>query len=170
METTYSLTSGDRKARGRNGYFVPKRIEVWESPKDTINFTVSSAREGDREPIILRVNKEDAQAIAHLLLNAIKAPVPAPQAVIFIGEAGVDSVVSNVPGLDVVSVNYDVEYADKEDIQQFRIDRPTGETEVNDALLYDENGAHFLPWLVDQAFRQVIRWKEKMNQEVSETA
>ena len=56
-------------ARGRNGYFVPRKAEVFKDVRGQVNLWVFSKQVGKTEPISLRVSRRDAASLGKLLLN-----------------------------------------------------------------------------------------------------
>ena len=55
-------------ARGRNGYFIPRKAEVFRDVRGQVNLWVFSRQVGKTEPISLRVSRaEAAQLGKHLL-------------------------------------------------------------------------------------------------------
>ena len=66
---TTALTSDPQPAaRGRNGWFTPTRIDLWQG--ETIRLLVWSRRVGDYAPIQLHISPEIAHALARRLLVA----------------------------------------------------------------------------------------------------
>lgn len=59
---------GQGWARGRNGYFVPRKVEVFDDVRGKINLLVFSRQVGKTEPIALRVSREEAALLGRHLL------------------------------------------------------------------------------------------------------
>ena len=55
-------------ARGRNGYFVPRKVEVFDDVRRNINLLVFSRQVGKTESICLRVSRPEAALLGKHLL------------------------------------------------------------------------------------------------------
>ena len=60
---------GSGWARGRNGYFVPRRVELFKDVRGQVNLEVWSRRRGKIEPLLLRVSGTDAEKLADSILS-----------------------------------------------------------------------------------------------------
>lgn len=56
-------------ARGRNGFFVPRKVELFKDVRDQVNLEVWSKKRGKREPLFLRVSPADARKLARHILS-----------------------------------------------------------------------------------------------------
>ena len=56
-------------ARGRNGYFVPRKVELFRDVRGQVNLEVWSRNRGKTEPVFLRVSGVDAKKLAHQILS-----------------------------------------------------------------------------------------------------
>ena len=54
-------------ARGRNGYFVPRKVEVFKDMRGQINLLVFSRQVGKTEPLSLRVSGPEAALLGKQL-------------------------------------------------------------------------------------------------------
>jgi len=64
-------------ARGRNGYFVPRKVEVFKDVREQVNLLVFSRQVGKTEPIALRVSRAEASLLGkHLLAMGSKQEAP----------------------------------------------------------------------------------------------
>ena len=66
--TTELPTDPNAAARGRNGWFCPTQIDVWQCQQ--IWLSVRSRRQGANAPIQLQISPVAAHALAHALLAA----------------------------------------------------------------------------------------------------
>jgi len=57
------------KARGRNGWFVPKLIDLWSSDKGNVRMAVFSRCRGTMPPIILGLSSRDSIKLGILLIS-----------------------------------------------------------------------------------------------------
>jgi hypothetical protein len=55
-------------ARGRNGYFVPRKLEVFKDVRGQINLLVFSRQVGKTEPLSFRVSGQEAALLGRHLL------------------------------------------------------------------------------------------------------
>ncbi len=53
----------------RNGYFVPRKVEVFSDVRGQVNLWVFSRQVGKTEPISLRVSRQDAASLGKQLLD-----------------------------------------------------------------------------------------------------
>ena len=60
---------GKGRARGRNGYFIPRKAELFQDTRGQVNLEVWSRRRGNVEPLLLRVSKADAEKLAQGILS-----------------------------------------------------------------------------------------------------
>lgn len=70
------VLDGKGWARGRNGYFVPRRVELFKDVRGQVNLEVWSKRRGKVEPLYLRASKADAEKLARHLLSLSKGGKP----------------------------------------------------------------------------------------------
>ena len=54
-------------ARGRNGYFVPRRVDCFKDVEGKINLSVSSSRPGKVEPVSLRLSQAEALELGRVI-------------------------------------------------------------------------------------------------------
>lgn len=59
---------GKGRARGRNGYFVPRKVELLKDVRGQVNLEVWSRSRGKTEPLFLRLSRVDADKLARLIL------------------------------------------------------------------------------------------------------
>jgi hypothetical protein len=104
-------------ARGRNGYFVPDRIDFLKDFKGDFTLTVFSKRAGKTEPIMLRVSREDALEMAENILAVMK-PEKETKVVVIITGGNVQEIMANRPGVHIVKVDYDSEGADRDEVKR----------------------------------------------------
>ena len=95
-------------ARGRNGYFFPKRVDFYKDIKGNLNLSVSSKRFGKTEPICLTLSKEDALEMAQGIFSLFSAGKKT-KVVVFITGGNVQEIMANRPGVEIVKVDYDTE-------------------------------------------------------------
>lgn len=70
------VLDGKGWARGRNGYFVPRKVELFKDVRGQVNLEVWSKSLGKVEPIYLRVSKAEAQKLARHLSSLSKGGKP----------------------------------------------------------------------------------------------
>ena len=69
QEITFSIHP-ENAARGRNGWFVPRRAYV-SALADSLRCEVFSCRDGDMPPIVLQLSRSDATALADAIRNVV---------------------------------------------------------------------------------------------------
>ncbi len=104
-------------ARGRNGYFVPRRAELFRDVRGQVNLEVWSKRRGNVEPVFLRVSRDEALELARAVIALAGGGEPKTPRVVVVVEGGnVQEILSDQP-VDVVKVDYDVEGMFEDDLR-----------------------------------------------------
>lgn len=68
-EQTHIVLSCGHYARGRNGYFKPRDMNVYRYVNDSIVVEVFSGRRGKRAPVMLELSKQDALDLGMTLIR-----------------------------------------------------------------------------------------------------
>lgn len=63
---------GKGLAKGRNGYFIPRKLELFTDARGEFTLWVWSKRMDRKEPVSLRVSKADAGELARQLRSLLK--------------------------------------------------------------------------------------------------
>lgn len=104
-------------ARGRNGYFVPREMELFKDVRGQVNLEVWSRTRGRTEPVFLRVSKGEALELARALTALAGGEAKTPRAVVVIEGGNVQAILSDRP-VDVVKVDYDVDGTPREELRR----------------------------------------------------
>jgi hypothetical protein len=105
-------------ARGRNGYFIPRRVDCFKDVKGQINLSVSSAHPGKVEPISLRLTKAEALELVSVIHSLAGKREETPRVVVVIEGGNVQEILADRPGVNVVKVDYDVEGTPREELKR----------------------------------------------------
>lgn len=99
---------GHGYARGRNGGFVPRKVELYEGKDGELTLDVYSKREGGAAPIRLRLPRHEALELVHGLMQFLKPEVEPKVAVVLEGGL-VQAFLSNRPDIETLVVDYDTD-------------------------------------------------------------
>ncbi len=109
---------GKGMARGRNGYFVPRRVDCFKDVKGMVNLAVASNRPGKVEPISLRLTKAEALRLADTLYSLAGNPKRERRVVVVVEGGNVQNVFASHPDVQVVKVDYDVDGTPREELRR----------------------------------------------------
>ncbi len=108
---------GQGWARGRNGYFIPRRMDCFKDVKGQINLSVSSARAGKVEPISLRLSKAEALELGSVICTLTGKREETPRVVVVVEGGNVQTIMADRP-IKVVKVDYDVDGTPREELKR----------------------------------------------------
>ena len=99
------------RARGRNGYFVPAKVEASKDVDGRLLISVFSKKVGKTEPIYLRISMEDVEALAGLLVSFLpkkkRNGFPVVDVVATIKSGLLESVMANRSGVYIYVLDQD---------------------------------------------------------------
>lgn len=104
-------------ARGRNGYFIPRRMDCFKDPEGNINLSVSSNRSGKVEPISLRLTKAEALELGSVIRSLTGKREETPRVVVVIQGGNVQAIMADRP-IKVCKVDYDVDGTPREELKR----------------------------------------------------
>ena len=84
-------------ARGRNGYFIPRRVDCFKDVEGQINLSVSSARPGKVEPISIRLFKAEALELVDVIRSFAGKREETPRVVVVIEGGNVQAILADRP-------------------------------------------------------------------------
>ena len=111
--------TGHGYARGRNGGFVPRKVEFFKDSKGELTLSVRSKKEGNAEPIRLRLPRYEALELLNGLVGILK-PEKEPKVAVVIEGGVVQAFLANKPGVHVLVVDYDTEGSGGEYVKKVR--------------------------------------------------
>ena len=103
-------------ARGRNGYFVPRRLDCLKDAEGMITLSVASNRMG-KNPISLKLTPVEASQLARIL-EAQLGKEKAIRVVAVVEGGNIQSIFANQPNVHVVKVDYDVDGTPREELKR----------------------------------------------------
>lgn len=103
-------------ARGRNGYFVPRRLDCLKDTKGMINLSVSSCRMG-QNPISLSLTQLEALRLGKALYAQVVNQKEI-QVVVVVEGGNIQSIFTNQPNVHFVKVDYDVDGTPREELKR----------------------------------------------------
>ena len=68
---TIEFAGPDNRARGRNNWFVPATVDLWNNGEDHVVLDINSKRPGETAPIILYLAPADARWFAESILSQL---------------------------------------------------------------------------------------------------
>jgi hypothetical protein len=95
-------------ARGRNGYFIPRRVGCFKDPEGQINLSVSSSHPGKVVPISLRLSRVEALELVDVIRSLAGKREETPRVVVVIEGGNVQEILADRP-LKAVKVDYDMD-------------------------------------------------------------
>ncbi len=111
------LLKGTGWARGRNGYFIPRKVDCFKDIEGNLNLSVSSSRAGKTDPISLKISRAEALELAENILSVLK-PKAETKLVVVIEGGNVQEIMANRPGVKICKVDYDCEGADRAEVKR----------------------------------------------------
>jgi hypothetical protein len=143
---------GEGWARGRNGYFVPRKIEVFKDVRGKINLSVASNRPGKVDPISLRVSKDEARRLASVL-NSLAGNQKEMRVVVVVEGGNVQSIFASHPDLHFVKVDYDVEGTPRGELRRVLQDCDNGKKSYELASVRHWGEAEVCPQWTNRFFK-----------------
>ena len=123
--------------------------------------------QGSQGGIRLRLTKEDARALAQLLLDNLEGAKPVPKVCIFENEGRLDGIWSNIPGLLVAEVNRELEFVDPDEPVRLVYELENGRRATEKVTTFDWGPADFKPRSVEQIYRQVNEIGKRRKEEIA---
>jgi hypothetical protein len=142
-------------ARGRNGYFVPRRLDGFQDTKGMVNLSVLSSRTGKSDPISLRLTKGEAVELGTKLFSIIGIRKAHPKVVIVVEGGNVQSIFSDQP-VQVVKVDYDTEGTPREELKRVLQIGDEGEKSYELAFVRHWGEAEVCPEETERFFRNAM--------------
>lgn len=135
-------------ARGRNGYFVPRRLDCFGDITGMVNLSAASRRGAKTDPIVLTVTRPEALSLSRALV-AQAGLEPKTRIVLFVEKGMVTGILADHP-TQALLVDCDVEGKNQEGLdlvswngrEKWANVRPWGEAEVFSQKVqgfYDKN-------------------------------